>query len=165
MDPASSRHDSGASNPERRVDTGVTPAPPRTTAVGTPLDEYKHLGEDLRHYGILRLYRLTLLLGTTGAMVSALASDAVRAHPVMFEILKLGGVVVTVVFAIMDHRSGNMWYRLQARSNALAERLGFQTRPTAHPWNPLTTTGAGRVLHLFLVCGWVFILLLPHLQR
>jgi hypothetical protein len=59
-----------------------------------PLDEYKHLGDDLRHYGILRLYRLTLMLGTTGAMV------------------------------------------------------------LTNAWNPLTTTGAGRVLHAFVVCGW-----------
>jgi hypothetical protein len=57
--------------PKSRVDTGATLS-------GNALNEYKHLGEDLRHYWILRLARLTLLLGTTGAMVTALASETVR---------------------------------------------------------------------------------------
>jgi hypothetical protein len=133
----------------------------RATLTGNQFDEYKHLGEDLRHYGILRLYRLTLLLGTTGAMVTALVSEGVRANPILFEILKLGGLMVALVFAIMDYRSGQQWMRLQQRSNVLAEALGFETRPAAHVWNPLTTTGAGRALHVFIVCGWIFVLLLP----
>jgi hypothetical protein len=132
---------------------------------GTALDEYKHLGEDLRHYGILRLARLTLLLGTTGAMVTALASDAVRAHPIVFMLLKVGGLVIAVVFAIMDYRSGMHWLRLQQRSNQLAAVLGFEPRPVAYGWNPLATTGASRALHLFLVLGWIFALLLPFFQR
>ena len=129
------------------------------------LDEYKHLGEDLRHYGILRLARLTLLLGTTGAMVTALATDTVRSHPIVFMLLKVGGLVIALVFAIMDYRSGLHWLRLQQRSNMLAEALGFESRPVAHGWNPLATTGASRALHLFLVFGWVFALLLPFFKR
>jgi hypothetical protein len=126
---------------------------------GSPLDEYKHLGDDLRHYGILRLYRLTLLLGTTGAIVTAVASDALRAHPTMFRLVIFGGLIVNVVFAIMDYRSGEQWQRLQQRANALAGLLGFQQRPLAHAWNPLTTTGAGRVLHLFMVAVWLYVVL------
>jgi hypothetical protein len=133
--------------------------------VGTPLDEYKHLGDDLRHYGILRLYRLMLLLGTTGAMVTALASENVRAHPTLLTLLKIGGLIVALAFAIMDYRSGEQWLRLQRRANALAATLGFEERPIAPVWNPLTTTGAGRALHAFIVCCWIFILLLPLAQR
>ena len=62
----------------------------RSALSGNALDEYKHLGEDLRHYGILRLARLTLLLGTTGAMVTALATETVRAHSTLFALLKVG---------------------------------------------------------------------------
>ena len=131
----------------------------------TPLEEYKHLGLDLRHYEILRLYRLTLLLGTTGAMLTALSGDAVRAHPVMFEIIKVGGLIITVAFAVMDYRSSQQWWRMQTRSNVLAEALGFEQRPISNLWSPMTTTGAGRVLHLFLVSGWTFVQFLPLLQR
>jgi len=133
-------------------------------STATPLEEYKHLGQDLRHYEILRLYRLTLLLGTTGAMLTALASEAVRAHPVMFEIIKLGGLVITLAFAIMDYRSGQQWLRMQTRSNVLAALLEFEPRPLSNAWSPLTTTGAGRALHLFLASGWTFVQFLPHLK-
>jgi hypothetical protein len=165
MDPAPLRPLSSVPYPEYHMDKGVAPPEARAALIGNPLDEYKHLGEDLRHYGILRLYRLTLLLGTTGAMVTALASDTLRAHPIPFQIVKLGGLVIALAFAIMDYRSGQQWLRLQKRSNVLAETLGFETRPIAHVWNPLTTTGASRALHLFLVCGWIFALLLPLFQR
>ena len=142
-----------------------TSSPSHAAVSGNPLDEYKQLGEDLRHYGILRLARLTLLLGTMGAMITALASDTVRAHPVVFGLLKIAGLVVALVFAVMDYRSGAHWLRLQRRANVLAKVLGFESRPTAHPWNPLATTGASRFLHLFLVCGWTFALLLPLFRR
>lgn len=148
-------------HPEHPPDTGVAPPVARITSIGSPLDEYKHLGEDLRHYAILRLYRLTLLLGTTGAMVTALASEAVRAHPIPFLVLKLGGLVLALAFAIMDYRSGEHWLRLQRRANVLAKVLGFEARPTADSWNPLTTTGASRFLHVFFVSGWLFVLVLP----
>ena len=51
--------------------------------------------------------------------------------------------------------------RLAHRANVLAHALGFDARPTAHPWNPLSTTGASRVLHGFFVLGWLFVLALP----
>ena len=137
----------------------------RAAVPGNSLDEYKHLGEDLRHYGILRLARLTLLLGTTGAMITALATETVRANPVLFALLKVGGLVVALAFAVMDYRSGEQWLRLQQRSNVLAQALGFESRSVAGAWNPLATTGASRALHLFLVFGWIFVLLLPWFRR
>ena len=145
-------------------DTSTSPSSGAAVA-GNALDEYKQLGEDLRHYGILRLARLTLLLGTMGAMITALATETVRTHPVLFGLLKIAGLVVALVFAIMDYRSGAHWLRLQRRANVLAQVLGFESHPTAHAWNPLATTGASRVLHAFIVCGWIFVLLLPLFRR
>ena len=140
-------------------------SPSRAALPGSALDEYKHLGEDLRHYGILRLARLTLLLGTTGAMITALATDTVRANAILFALLKVGGLVIALVFAVMDYRSGAHWLRLQQRSNVLAQALGFESRSIASAWIPLATTGASRALHLFLVLGWIFVLLLPLFRR
>jgi hypothetical protein len=97
--------------------------------------------------------------------VTALASESVRANPIAFQLLGLGGLVVALVFAIMDYRSGQQWLRLQRRSNALAETLGSESHPTTHAWNPLTTIGASRALHVFVVCAWVFVLLLPLFQH
>jgi hypothetical protein len=146
-------------------DSHAVRSPSRAALPGNALDEYKHLGEDLRHYGILRLARLTLLLGTTGAMITALATDTVRANAILFALLKVGGLVIALVFAVMDYRSGAHWLRLQQRSNVLAQALGFEPRSIATAWNLLATTGASRALHLFLVLGWIFVLLLPLFRR
>ena len=55
----------------------------------------------------------------------------------------------------MDYRSGQQWLRLQARANELADVLGFQGRRFSQPWNPLSTTGAGRILHALMVFAWM----------
>jgi hypothetical protein len=163
MEPASSR--SIAAVPRAQDDPDAVAEPPASPArIATPLDEYKHLGEDLRHYGILRLYRLTLLLGTTGALITALASDAVRSNALLVDILKVGGLAVTLAFAIMDYRSGQRWMRMQRRANALAESLGFERRTLGNEWNPLTTTGVSRVLHAFVVGAWLFVIALSALR-
>jgi hypothetical protein len=161
VDPRTDTHAPAAA---RRPGVDDAPIGARMTAAGHPLDEYTHLGEDLRHYGVLRLYRLTLLLGTTGAMVTALASEGVRAHPLMLEAIMLGGLAITIAFAVMDFRSGEQWLRMQRRSNLLASALGFATRPVANAWNPLSTTGAGRALHALLVASWLYFLFLVPLR-
>jgi hypothetical protein len=38
-------------------------------------EEYKRISEFMRAYLLLRLYRLTMLLGTSGAIVTALADN------------------------------------------------------------------------------------------
>jgi hypothetical protein len=58
MDPATSRPLSSVPYPEYQMERGIAPPEARAALVGNPLDEHKHLGEDLRHYNILRLYRL-----------------------------------------------------------------------------------------------------------
>ena len=160
MEPAHTRPRAAVLRPDEGADAVVDPPVLRVPS-GSPLDEYKHLGEDLRHYGVLRLYRLTLLLGTTGAMITALASENVRGNAVLAGTLKVGGLVVALAFAIMDYRSGRQWLRLRRRANLLAGQLGFDGYPASHAWNPLTTTGATRALHAFVVLAWLWVLLLP----
>ena len=66
----------------------------------------------MRTYLLLRLYRLTLLLGTSGAIVTALASENIQARG--------------AAFAVMDFSAGGHWVRLRARANELAAVLGYQ---------------------------------------
>lgn len=128
--------------------------------MATPLDEYRILADDLRHYSVLRLYRLTLLLGTTGAMITALASDSVRAHPALLASIRYGGFLVLLVFAVMDYRSGERWLALKQRSAEIGRGLGFAADAPTGGWNPLTTTGASRALHAVLVALWAIFLAL-----
>ena len=137
------------------------PAPAMDPASRHPLDEYKILCEMMRAYAMLRFYQMALLLGTAGGIVTGIASDNVRRSAQLVVLLKLAGVLISVVFTIMDYRASSYWHQLRRRANDLAVELGFQAFPVRSPWNPLTTTGASLLMHLFFVAVWIFGLLQP----
>jgi hypothetical protein len=124
-----------------------------------PLEEYKIICEMMRGYALLRFYQMALLLGTAGAVLTAIASDAVQRQPILVVLLKLVGLLIGAVFLIMDFRASSYWHALRARANELAAELGFMAFPVREWWNPLTTTGASLVMHAFLVLAWLYALL------
>ena len=126
---------------------------------GNALDEYKVVCEFLRGHATLRFLRFTVLLGASGGLVTALMSERITAVPLNGLVLKICGLGLTVAFGVMEYASSVTWHRLRERANALAVILQFQPFPESAPWNPLTTTGAARYLHLLLALLWVFILL------
>lgn len=127
---------------------------------GNPGDEYKSVCEFLRLYATLRFYRLALLLGTTGSIVTALTSAAVRASFARLEVLKFGGLVVSLAFLVMEFRATSHWLALRNRGNDLAQRLRFQRFPDTSRWHPLTTSGAGFYLYAVVAALWTASLLL-----
>jgi hypothetical protein len=124
-------------------------------------EEYNRISEFMRTYLLLRLYRLTLLLGTSGAIVTALATDAIqRRDAVVVFLLKIAALGISAAFAVMDFSASGHWVRLRARANELAALLGYQVFPTPSRWSPLTATGAGNYLHLLVVALWLVSLML-----
>jgi len=121
---------------------------------GNPGEEFRSVSEFMRLYSTLRFYQLALLLGTTGSIVSALSSTAVRTSFAGAQFLKAGGLVVSLAFLVMEFRASSYWHRLRDRGNTLAEALRYEPFPTASRWNPLTTSGAGLYLHVFVSAMW-----------
>jgi hypothetical protein len=121
---------------------------------GSLADEYKSVCEFMRMYATLRFYRLALLLGTTGSIITALSSAVVRATFARVEVLKLGGLMICLAFLIMEFRATSQWIALCERCNDLAGRLRYQPVLAASRWNPLTTSGAGFYLYLFVALLW-----------
>jgi hypothetical protein len=136
------------------------PATEGAAAAGNPADEYKSVCEFLRLYATLRFYRLALLLGTTGSIVTALTSIAVRSSFARLEILKFGGLVVSLAFLVMEFRATSHWLALRKRGNELAQCLCFQPFPGTSRWDPLTTSGAGFYLYAVVAALWAASLLL-----
>ena len=126
-----------------------------------PLEEYKILCEMMRSYAMLRFYQMASLLGTAGGIVTGIASDNVRRSAQLVVLLKLGGLLISLVFTVMDYRASAYWHGLRDRANLLATELGFQGFPVRSHWNPLTTTGASLAMHLFFVAVWIFALVQP----
>lgn len=121
---------------------------------GNPAEEHKSVCEFMRLYATLRFYQLALLLGTTGSIVTALSSHAVRTNFARVEFLKTGGLIVSLAFVVMEFRASSNWQRLRARANALAQVLRYEPFPVHSRWNPLSTTGAGFYLHAVVATLW-----------
>jgi hypothetical protein len=125
-------------------------------------DEFERISEFMRTYLLLRLYRLTLLLGTSGAIVTALASDSIRRHgAIVLLLLKIGAIAVSGAFTIMDFSAAGHWARFLNRANELAIQLNYERFPTPSRWSPFTATGAGNYLYVLIVLLWVASLFLP----
>lgn len=131
-----------------------------TEVSGNPGEEYKSVCEFMRLYSTLRFYQLALLLGTSGSIVTAISSNAVRTSFARAEFLKTGGLVISLAFLVMEFRASSHWHRLRNRGNVLAQALRFECFPAASRWNPLTTSGAGLYLHVAVATLWLTSLLL-----
>jgi hypothetical protein len=122
---------------------------------GTALQEYKTICEFMRLYATLRFYQLALLLGTTGAIVTALInSRTIQATPGAAIVLKLGGFAVALALTVMEFRATSYWHRMRDRANVLCETLGYEPFAVSSRWSPLTTSGAGFYLHVVVTSLW-----------
>jgi hypothetical protein len=130
-------------------------AAPAESVSSDPAEEYKCVCDFMRLYATLRFYQLALLLGTTGSVITALSSPAVRSSFARAELLKTGGLIVSLAFLVMEFRATTYWHGLRDRGNALAQQLRFVQFPTPSRWNPLTTSGAGFYLHAFVAALWL----------
>lgn len=119
------------------------------------VEEYKCVCDFMRQYARLRFFQLALLLGTTGGIVTALSSQAVRLSPVHAELLQCGGVLVSLALAVMEFRASTHWQGLRDRGNQLALALRFRTFPVSSRWSPWTTSGAGFYLHALVAALWL----------
>lgn len=109
-------------------------------------DEFERVTEFMRAYLLLRLYRLTLLLGSSGAVITALASDAVRQRgAIVILLLKVGAIAVSSAFMIMDFSAAGHWNRFLIRANELATQLNYARFPTPSRWEPIYRDRFGKL--------------------
>lgn len=119
------------------------------------IEEYKCVCAFMRQHATLRFYQLALLLGTTGSIVTALSSQAVRASAMRIDMLKCGGLLVALALLIMEYRSSTYWHSLRQRGNELATSLAFHRFSASSRWSPLTTSGVGFYLHALIAALWL----------
>ncbi len=68
--------------------------------------EYLDAGQHMREYGTLRFAQLTLFIAVSAGLLSALVT---KDSLVPRTTLKIGGLVVAVVFFILEERSTGFW--------------------------------------------------------
>jgi hypothetical protein len=119
------------------------------------IEEYKCVCAFMRQHATLRFYQLALLLGTTGSIVTALSSQAVRSSALRLDLLKGGGLLVALALLVMEYRSSTYWHSLRQRGNELAASLAFHRFSSSSRWSLLTTSGVGFYLHALIAALWL----------
>jgi hypothetical protein len=133
------------------------------TNAGNPEEEYKELNENMRHYANMRFAQLTVFSALEGALVSlgkgcfTLAPKAPEAYG--FLALSLVGLLIAVVFLVMEERAADYWHHFRRRAVELEGQLGyrqFTDRPLGKLKGTLTATNAVRALYIVAILFWVF---------
>jgi hypothetical protein len=122
-----------------------------------PKDEYKHVNDNLRHYGNMRFAQTTLLTAITAGILKAVYSEAIQlSHVRLFAIL---GLIVTVLFTIMELRASKYWHQLKGRADELeTQYLHYKQWHTRLSGGIVSISSAGKLLHVLAILFWFVII-------
>lgn len=126
-----------------------------TSPHGDPKDEYFDISENLRHWAQIRFAQMTLFVAITAGILAVLFYDSSAVSNPGRAVFKIGGLIVTGIFSLLDQRAIVYWRYLKRRAIELEEILDFQQYtklPSAVYFN---SANAVRVLYLVIFLFWV----------
>lgn len=115
--------------------------------------EYIDVSSNLRHWNTLRFAELTIFIALMGALMNTTFSGKIE-QP-FITIMKIAGVLVSVLFLILQERTMSWWYRFVQRAADLEEILGFRQyrdRPHGHRF---TGRVAIRLFFYIVILFWI----------
>lgn len=122
---------------------------------GDPKDEYKDLSDNMRNYVNVRFAQLTLFVAITAALVTIAFTSEPPVSDSMRFVLKIGGVITTVVFAIMEERAADYWHHYRRRAVELERELGYKQYSTRPARRIMSATNAVRVFYICVFLFWL----------
>jgi hypothetical protein len=123
------------------------------------LEEYKDVSINMRQYGTMRFAQLTLFVAASGALLLAALKPLGEVSGGRRNAVRIGGLILTVIFWILEERSTAYWVLYRERAKYLEKTLGFeqyQRRP-----NPMrivfeiNATNAMRLLFVSSIIFWI----------
>ena len=92
------------------------------------IEEYKDLSNNMRHYANMRFAQLTIFFALTSGLIWLIFSNDNRISS--FDnhkyILKIAGALLTILFWIMEERSGDKWHNFKRQAIKLEVLLGYR---------------------------------------
>ena len=122
---------------------------------GDPKDEYKDLSDNMRNYVNVRFAQLTLFVAITAALVTIAFTSEPPVSDSMRFVLKIGGIITTVVFAIMEERAADYWHHYRRRAVELERELGYKQYSTRPARRIMSATNAVRVFYICVFLFWL----------
>ncbi|CAD6491833.1 MAG: hypothetical protein ANIMEMIM_00227 [Candidatus Argoarchaeum ethanivorans] len=91
--------------------------------IGNPKDEYKDISANMCQYGNMRFAQLTLFIAMTAGLLTALFTSNPPLSSLVRFVLKVGGLIITVVFWIMEERATDYWHHFGRRHKRSSSAL------------------------------------------
>jgi len=118
-------------------------------------DEYLDASDNIRHWNTLRFAELTIYIALTGALLNAIIGKSPPLPPLVSVPGKIAGLVVTILFFVLQERTMLYWYSFIHRAAELEKELGFQQYSMRPPVGIITGRNAMRAFFLTMVLFWV----------
>jgi hypothetical protein len=118
-------------------------------------DEYLDVSDNIRHWNTLRFAELTIYIALTGALLNTIIGKSPPLPPAVSIPAKIAGVLVTILFFVLQERTMLYWYNFVDRAAELEKELGFQQYSSRPRARIITGRNAMRLFFLFMVLFWV----------
>ena len=117
--------------------------------------EYLDVSSNLRHWNTLRFAELTIYIAMMGAMMNVAFAGGSDSPSTFGVVVRAAGVLVSLLFWILQERTMAWWYAFVHRASELEEVLGYKQyrrRPKGHR---LTGRVAVRLLFIVIIVFWL----------
>jgi|GEM_PF-2282934 len=126
---------------------------------GTPHDEYRDVSENLRSYNLLLFGQMVLFFAVFAGLLVIAYDKYPPKSPLLQTGLRIGGIVATAAFWIMQERATAYWQAFRRRARVLEEQLGYAQYSQGPPHRAFNAANAGRVLFILALAFWIVALI------
>ena len=124
------------------------------------IEEYQHCSRNLRHYGNMRFAEITLFAVFSASLVQFVFGEDPPPHHFATP-LKWVGIVISVLFYVMNERRVLLWKSLYTRACELEGSLGFR-QYSVRPKNGIfSNRNAARGFYVLVAVMWLVTLVSP----
>ncbi len=125
------------------------------------IHEYLDLSRNMRFYANIRFAQLTLFAAVTAALLTAAYGQDLSPAPRMLCFIKVGGILVSVIFFIMERRGTSYYHCFKQRAIELEKLLGYCQHTNTPKQGVFTATHAATVFVVAVGLFWLVVLLFP----
>lgn len=118
-------------------------------------DEYLDASTNARHWSTLRMAQLTIFIALSGGLLNLLFGHGGDMHPFAAVALRIAGLAVTALYALLQERTMLYWYAAVTRAEALEPQLGFRQYSGRPPSGAFSSRNAMRAFFLVMALFWV----------
>lgn len=128
--------------------------PPAGDAIRLAKDEYSDASNNVRHWSTLRFAQLTIYIALSASLMNMAVSGG-GSTPVARLLIKVAGLVVALVFWVLQERTMLYWNHFVRRAAELEPSLGFRQYSARPRAGVLSSTNAMRLFFVVIVLFWV----------